>query len=244
MAGGLMGLHLPNLENTYRITVDPQFGLFWQSPVLLLAVAGFYVAFRSRQYRAEAVVCMYSIAVMIAMNGGYYLWWGGSAFGPRLLIPALPFFIVPLALVPRRVLWLTGSLALMSSAQMLIPLTGQIQITKLAYRVHREMFYVADQPFRGFSLLYNYGVAQIFRQYAAGNPAWTLGHAIGLPYWLSVPTLVVVELALVLLLLKLDRPSGPREDDRWCADGGDLRWSMRKAANPSRRDPAAGSGPE
>jgi hypothetical protein len=205
MGQGLYGLHLPDISSVYHITFDPQFGLFWQSPVLLLSAAGFYVALRGRQYRAEALLCLYAIASMIAMNGGYYLWWGGSAFGPRLLIPALPFFIVPLAALPRRTLWITGLLGLVSAANMLIPLTGQIQITRLVFRLHRGMFYVADAPFRGFSLLYNYGVPHILRQYSAGTPAWTLGAAVGLPNWISVPALIVVEIALILFHLRTGR---------------------------------------
>lgn len=198
MALGVMGIHMPSLTAIYHITLDPKFGLFWQSPILLLGIVGFFFAVRAREYRPEAFLCLYAVGIMIAMNGGYYLWWGGSAFGPRLLIPALPFFIVPLALIPRKLLWVAGVLGLISAANMLIPLMGQVQPTKLAFRVRRDMFYVADSPFVGFSLLYDYGLPQIARQYAAGMPSWTLALAAGLPGWLSVPALVLLEAALMI----------------------------------------------
>ncbi len=196
MSQGFMGLHLPSLSSTYHITFDPQFGVFWLSPVLLLGLAGFFFALRSAEHRAEGLLCVYAIAAMTAMNGGYYLWWGGSAFGPRLLIPALPFFIVPLVLLPRSWIWLLGVLAAVSCGQMLIPLLGQIQTERLSYRLQRTMFYVADAPFTGFSLLYQYSLPQIVRQYSQGESPWTLGSALGLPFWLSAPALIAAEIGL------------------------------------------------
>ena len=126
------------------------------------------------------------------------MWWGGSAFGPRFLIPALPFFVIPLALLPSSLTWLIGTLGAVSSAQMLIPLLGQIQPTRLAYRPQRQLFYVADAPFRGFSLLFDYGIPQILRQQAEGHTPWNLMVGLGLPFWLSVPVLVAGELVLAL----------------------------------------------
>ena len=38
------------------------------------------------------------ITAYVLYNSGYYMWWGGWAAGPRLLCPAIPFFIAPLAL--------------------------------------------------------------------------------------------------------------------------------------------------
>ena len=196
MSQGFMGLQLPSLTNTYHITFDPKFGLFWQSPVLLLSALGLFFAIRERRFLAEAAVSAFSIGAFIAMNGGYYLWWGGSAFGPRFLIPALPFFVVPLALLPESLTWLVGGLGTLSFAQMLIPLLGQIQPTKLAYRPQRRQFYVDDAPFRGFSLLYNYGIPQVLRQQAEGRSPWNAVTGLGLPFWLSVPALIAAELGL------------------------------------------------
>ncbi len=196
MSQGFMGLHLPSLSSTYHITFDPQFGVFWLSPVLILGVIGFFFALRGADFRAEGILCLYAVAAMTAMNGGYYLWWGGSAFGPRLLIPALPFFIVPLVLLPKSWIWLLGVLTAVSCGQMLIPLLGQIQTARLSYRMQRTMFYVADAPFTGFSLLYQYSLPQIVRQYVQGEAPWTLGSALGLPFWLSAPALIAAEIAL------------------------------------------------
>ncbi len=212
MSEGILGIGVPNLITIYHITLDPQFGIFWESPVLLLAPFGYLLCFRSERFRAAGVLSLYAVLAMLAMNGGYYLWWGGSAFGPRLMIPGLPFLIVPLAAISEALAWLVAALGSISAAQMLIPLVGQIQFSLLVYRPHREMFYVANAPFTGFSLLYDYGLTQIARQYQTGQAAWTLGSGLGIPYLLSVPALVLAEAALIVSFQRLSR--------RWSAGSG------------------------
>lgn len=212
MSQGILGIGRPSRSTIYHITIDPQIGILWQSPILLLAPIGYVVALRSSRFRAEGLLALYAALAMLAMNGGYYLWWGGSAFGPRLLIPALPFLIVPLALLPDVMLWVLGALGILSSAQMLMPLMGKIQPTLFAYRPRREMFYVDNAPFTGFSLLYNYEVPQIIRRAQAGQPSWTLGAALGLPYVLSAPALLLAE-ALLLGAFKRTTRGHPKVQD-------------------------------
>jgi hypothetical protein len=205
MSQGFMGLHRPSVEAAFHITLDPQFGLFWQSPVLLLAAIGAISAFFVRRNRAEVIVTAYAAGAMLAMNAGYYLWWGGSAFGPRLLIPMLPFLVIPIALVPRSWLWLTIVLGIISAAQMLIPLLGEIQTARLTFRTEKGLFYVKGEPFQGFSLLYGYNLPELLRQYRTGSSPWNLGTSAGLSFWMSLPALLAVETALFLGLRRAEQ---------------------------------------
>jgi len=203
MGLGLMGIRVPTIGASYHLTLDPKFGLFWLSPVLLLAPVGYMIAFKNRSHRAESLLSMYAIAVIFAMNAASYLWYGGSAFGPRLMISALPFFIVPLALLPDAWMWPLAALGVVSTANMLVPLLGQIQYNRLEFKPDRGGFFVEGAPFRGFSLLYDYGLPQIRRLAQSGQSPWTLGSALGLPLWLSVVSLVAAESALVCALHRL-----------------------------------------
>ncbi|MFH1186371.1 MAG: hypothetical protein V1755_15270 [Chloroflexota bacterium] len=210
MGLGLMGMRLPTIGASYHITFDPRFGLFWLSPVLLLAPIGYAAAFKDRRYRAESLLSVYAIVAVFAMNAASYLWYGGSAFGPRLLVSALPFFIVPLALLPTAWVWPLVTMGLMSTLNMLIPLVGEIQYARLEFKPGRGGFFVAGAPFRGFSLLYDYGLPQVWRLAQSGRSPWTLGSALGFPLWLSVVALLAVESALVLAFHRLtvqNRPS-------------------------------------
>ncbi len=198
MAAGLMGIGTPHRSVLYHITFDPKFGLFWQSPVLLLAVVGYFMVIRRRLLWPEALLSAYAIGVMLLMNAGYYLWWGGHAFGPRLIIPALPFFIVPLAILPDLLEIPAVLLGAMSIGQMLIPLLGAVQ-PAVDFKQRLNSFTVDGHPFNGFSILYDRGLPLIAQRLHDGTPSWTLAQAFHLPYWLTVPLLLLVEAALIFV---------------------------------------------
>lgn len=203
MGVGIMGIRLPALGAAYHISLDPKFGLFWLSPVLLLAPVGFVQALRADDHRAESLLSAYAFASMFLMNASHVGWWAGSTFGPRYLLPALPFFIVPLAALPDRLSKIFYVLGLLSVANMLIPLLGQIQFTRLEFKSDRGGYFVGGAPFHGFSILHEYGVPQISRQLEAGRPAWTLGSAIGLPFWPGAAALFAIEAALIMVWRRL-----------------------------------------
>ena len=186
---------LPNLSTLYHISFDPKFGLFWQSPVLILAFVGYFLAIKTKLFQAETWLSIYSVASIFIMNAGLWTWWGGSTFGPRYLIVALPFFIIPLMLVPDSLMWLLGSLTVVSIAQMLIPLVSQIQIG-LDFDITNGKFTI-NGPFTGFSILYNYGIHQIYKLYAKHTYPWTLGNVLGLRPRYSVLALMALEAFLV-----------------------------------------------
>jgi hypothetical protein len=200
MGLGLMGMRLPTLSASYHISLDPKFGLLWQSPVLWLAPFGYGLAFLHHRHRAEVLLSIYAVGVVFLMNAASFLWYGGSTFGPRLLITALPFFVVPLAMLPRRASWALAALGSISAAQMLIPLVGKIQFTRLEFDPARGGFHVDGELFWGFSLLYEYGLNEVIRLQKLGQSPWTLGTGLGLPIWLSLFLLVAAEFALLVAI--------------------------------------------
>ncbi len=99
------GIHAPSATVIGQLLFGSYRGLFYLSPVLLLAVWGLaYQLGRSKAsgpglgpgrpalWLASSVVVYY-----LLLNGGYYMWDGGSAAGPRHLIPAIPFLCLGLA---------------------------------------------------------------------------------------------------------------------------------------------------
>lgn len=88
---GFMSLTLPSLEAAWGISFGLSRGLFLLSPLLLLAIPGLVLWFKSGKYRAEAWVCLLSLAAFFLFNASSVMWWGGFSVGPRYLLPALPF---------------------------------------------------------------------------------------------------------------------------------------------------------
>jgi hypothetical protein len=126
MSQGFMGISWPRLEVLFYLTFHPAHGLFWQSPVLLMAMVGFFSLWRDKRYRLEGIIVLIAFISLLLINAGYFMWWGGYSFGPRHLIPMLLFLAIPLVLVPRRLIPLVIILAVISIGQMLIPLAGSI----------------------------------------------------------------------------------------------------------------------
>jgi hypothetical protein len=96
MSQGFQGITGFNPTVLYYITIHRYRGLFYHSPFLLLAIWGWIAMWRDARRRSDAVLSSSMIVAYLAFNASYYMWWGGWTNGPRHLIPALPFLIVPL----------------------------------------------------------------------------------------------------------------------------------------------------
>lgn len=71
-------------------------GLLFYAPVLMLAIPG-WVALGARRRWGVAVVSAAAAAAIFAVNLSYPEWTGGWSTGPRLLVPLLPFAMLPVA---------------------------------------------------------------------------------------------------------------------------------------------------
>jgi hypothetical protein len=144
-AKGFVGLTYPKLRNLWNILVDPQRGLFFCNPVLILAIPGIGYFFRRRALRPEWIVTIVAIAGMILFNASYgesiVSWGGGTATGPRQIVAAAPFMVLTLAFLPRSSDWLMGALALIS-----------IFIMLMATATNPHFPYEYGNPVRDFAL--------------------------------------------------------------------------------------------
>lgn len=75
--------------------LSPGRGLFLYCPIFLLSLAGFLPFFR--HYRAEATAALSVILIHLFLYGKWFMWHGGYAWGPRFMIPTLPFWAIFLA---------------------------------------------------------------------------------------------------------------------------------------------------
>lgn len=93
------GLGMPDPEVALELLFGSFRGLFYLSPICLLAAWGLLrgvmrpTGHRAR-WGAAAVVALY----FWLLNAGYYMWDGGASAGPRHMVPALGFLM--LGLVP------------------------------------------------------------------------------------------------------------------------------------------------
>ncbi len=97
MGEGLFGFTLPDPGSLYLLTLSPERGLLFYMPWIALGMAGF---FRGRDRMLSVLrsnplpAC---IVLYLLLFSSYYMPTGGWAFGPRHLIPVVPFAGVGLA---------------------------------------------------------------------------------------------------------------------------------------------------
>ncbi|HUP63198.1 MAG TPA: hypothetical protein VNA69_22600 [Thermoanaerobaculia bacterium] len=125
--GLILGLfRAPSWDAFHGITFSEYRGLFFVSPVLLLAFAGAFFMIRRRVMLRElamigAVVAMFVLIVSSFAAG----WEGGLAFGPRHILPMIPLLAIPLAFV--RWQWLVLLLAIPSFAMQFVAASVNVQ---------------------------------------------------------------------------------------------------------------------
>lgn len=93
---GFMSLTFPSLKTALAITFGIFRGLFVLSPVLILAIFGYWDWWKKGLYRREWWVCLSSSILMFLFNSSSSMWWGGFSIGPRYFLAGLPFLALGL----------------------------------------------------------------------------------------------------------------------------------------------------
>ena len=75
--------------------LSPGRGLFLYCPIFLLSLVGFPAFFR--RFRPEAIIALSVILIHLFLYGKWFMWHGGYAWGPRFMVPTLPFWAIFLA---------------------------------------------------------------------------------------------------------------------------------------------------
>ncbi|HEX8600324.1 MAG TPA: hypothetical protein VF952_17620 [Chloroflexia bacterium] len=83
----------PLSEGVYGLLLSPGKGLVWYAPPVLLAAWGLWCF--SRKHRAEAVFVLLLGASIVTLFALYAFWHGDGSWGPRYLIPLVPFAVLP-----------------------------------------------------------------------------------------------------------------------------------------------------
>jgi len=176
------GFSLPDPRAMFAVLWGEYRGLWFWNPVLLMAIPGFVEMFRKD--RAMAIMTVSGCVLLVFQVGAFFMWYGGNAFGPRYLAPALPLFGLATAFGIKRWPELGSILTVASIAVMLI-------VTAIAI----------DPPGDVLTPLQSFYVARIEQDRWAPN----LGSVIGLPLWLSLIVPLIFPVIASWLLVKASR---------------------------------------
>jgi hypothetical protein len=214
MSQGFQGIVGFNPAVLYYIAIHRYRGLFYHSPFLALAVWGWIRMWREPSRRSDALLSISILVAYLTLNASYYMWWGGWTNGPRHLIPALPFLIVPLVWVwragrtGRTILTMLFVVSLFFNT---IPAFVDAQIRQGYQAIelyHPRISYNYRDP------LWELGIRDFFQGRLASNA----GQLLGLRGWLSLAPLVVfwlgAGLAMIRVIRKQSNPNSTTEAQR------------------------------
>ena len=213
-AAGFVGVTYPKAGILWKILCDPRRGLFFCNPVLILTLPALGFFALRRRLRAEFVVTLCAVVLMVLFNASYgesiVSWGGGTAVGPRQIVAAIPFMVFTLAFLPAGWNWLFGLLAVVSAFAMLAATAIEPHFPYEYANPLREFIWPAY--LRG-DFAYNrdayFGGSAIMDESAAFN----LGGILGLPGRARLWPLVLVWIgAATLLMRRLE--IGPRGSRR------------------------------
>ncbi len=194
------GLGIPDPRVAHALLFGSFRGLFYLSPVCLLAAWGVVRGLSRREHRllfsAAALVVLY----FWLLNAGYYMWDGGASAGPRHMVPALGFLM--LGLVP---------------ALAAVPRAGRVL---LAWSIAQSLLLAAGSPevAQHGDPLWEFALGRLLEATPSANTAHTnLGLLLGLPSVLSILPLLA-GWAWFCVRLRATARTDPESTDRPSGD--------------------------
>ena len=192
--------------------LSPGRSLFVYSPILLLALAG--LPFFWRQHRPETLLIGWITATYLLVYGSWFMWWGGWGWGPRFLVPLVPFLILPLA-------WVAGNFVrwprpAQAAALLVTLISVGVQVPGVAVDFNQYLANLLAQGVGAEETIFNlrywpvWGHLALLRERVL-DTAW-FGWAAGDPFLhasVVVPLLLVTGLATIAGYVAFHHPDRP-----------------------------------
>lgn len=203
MSKGLFGITRPDPIVALQLLFSAYRGIFVYSPYLLLAALGY--RFCPKDSRMRLSICLVAGFISaVLVNSSYAYWQGGTGFGPRHLVPAIPLLGIGLAFLPERLLKIFSPVILLSVliafvATATTPLISEFDPQPLTHS-YPGLVLNSAIALNPASFLTPSHELQYLWDHPGEKPlaAFNLGQLVGLKGWWSVLPVLLVWIAFLL----------------------------------------------
>ncbi len=234
-------------EGIVGLLLSPGKGVFWHSPIFLLALAAPWITRKRRLQTSWPIILLLTFVIVYTLVREY-MWFGGTNWGPRYLVPVTPFLMVSVAPAVDRAIsgkrwgpwWI--AVAILALAGFIVQI-GAVSINPLDY-----YSVLADTGIPGAAwtvALWTLGYSAIlghWRLLMGGNPvdfAWAQASS-GEPDWILAVALLAVCAGFISILIRTLHRENNKASLAWfLAFGvlvlGVLTWTGLRRIYPDQR---------
>ncbi len=169
---GLFGFDWPSWERSRELLVGPRRGLLYGAPFLILYPLGLWRLFGVPSWRLARWAVTWTGLAHVLLISGYLYWTGGDSVGPRFLVPALPFLVLPLAALWRPVQGDKAEILMRSLREGVLPGLALVALLHQAVPHATFPYYPETMSHPFFDL----SVPLLLRGCAAPSPVGLEGH--------------------------------------------------------------------
>jgi hypothetical protein len=91
------GVIVPHVSVPMRVLFDSYRGLLFYYPIFIISLLGLYEM--RKAYKKEVLLILLIFISFIIYSSVQITWYGGYCFGPRFMLPAIPFLTIPILFV-------------------------------------------------------------------------------------------------------------------------------------------------
>ena len=129
---------LPSIASLWGLSFSPYRGIFFYFPMTFLFVFSLIKKYFDRE---KIVLFSYLfVGFTFLFNSTYYAWSGDSCFGPRHLVMAIPFIILPIASCQNRIIKIVGIISIFVNLAGVSTVPSNNVLTNIVMFLYRGLF--------------------------------------------------------------------------------------------------------